>query len=386
MYKVDRFIELTLSESCNLNCVYCYERSKSNRLMSLEIAKEIITQEMNSSITQGHQTVIIYFHGGEICLHFERLKEICEWMWEKNWDIKYRCAAATNGTLVHGHIQKWFRTNAHRFELALSLDGNKAMHNTNRNLSYDRIDLDFFKSTWPHTYVKMTISPKTIHNISDGVIDVITKGFKLSANLAYGCDWSNEQMKYAFAAEMQKLVRFFVSHPEYEPPQNLLQKKLIPLGRCIYTKETIRPIKHCGAGEGMSCYDMDGGKYPCHLFMPSSSDGNERKFSLENISIDDITFDKTCQECSLISLCSTCIGSAFIKHGRLHKAPEDICDYRKIEILSYSTLLFEMLKDKDSYKLTKKMTDVEAALSQIAIAHIQDTLRDSIIKYLPDAD
>lgn len=385
MYKIERQIQLTLSESCNLNCVYCYERSKSHRVMSLEKAKDIITREMESSAQKGHQAVLIYFHGGEICLHFERLKEICEWIWATDWNIRYKCAAATNGTLVHGHIQDWFRENSHRFDLGLSLDGNKQMHDTNRSFSYDKIDLDFFKSTWPNIYVKMTISPHTIWNISDGVIDIVSKGFKVSANLAYGIGWSDERMKYAFASEMQKLVDFFLAHPEFEPPQNLLQKKLIPLGRCIYTEEPLRPIKHCGTGEGMICYDMDGNKYPCQMFMPSTSSGEKYECAFDKITIDDIVFDEECHSCSLISLCSTCIGSAFIEFGKLFKGPGDICDYRKIEMLSYSALMFEMLKNKENYALTKNLTEVEVALTHIAIAHIQNTVGSSnVIKYLPE--
>lgn len=387
MYKIERYIELTLSEACNLNCVYCYERNKSSKVLSLEKAKDIITREMENSIRQGHHAILIYFHGGEICLHFNRLKEICEWMWDVDWDIQYRCAASTNGTLVHGHIQEWFRKNSHRFELALSLDGNKMMHDVNRSLSYDKIDLDFFISTWPHSYVKMTISPHTIWNISKGVIDIVSKGFKMSANLAYGCDWSDERMKYAFASEMQKLVDFFVAHPEYEPPKNLLQKKLIPLGRCIYTEEPLRPIKHCGTGEGMNCYDMNGNKYPCQMFMPSTSSDKKYECAFDKITIDDIVFDEDCKSCSLISLCSTCIGSAFIEFGKLYKGPGDICDYRKIEMLSYSALMFKMLQNKEDYALTKNLTEVEVALAHIAIAHIQNTLRSSdVIKYLPEND
>lgn len=375
-YKIERQIQITLSEGCNLNCIYCYEKQKSSKVIDLDLAKKIITTELNSAIEDGLKAVLIYFHGGEICLHFDRLKEICEWLWSNNWGIKYMCAATTNGTLIHGEIQDWFKANAHRFELGLSLDGNKEMHNTNRNGSYDNIDKAFFLETYPEMRIKMTISPQTINSLSSGIIDIVTSGFKLSANLAYGCNWSDKTLKHSFAKEMTKLVDFFIKHPEYELPSNILEKNLIPFGRVIYTKETIRPIKHCGSGEGMCCYDMSGNKYPCQMFMPSSS---TKKFEKDAITIDDIIFDGECKHCSLISLCSTCIGSAFIEYGKLIKTPGDLCDYRKIEILTYSKLMFEMLKNKGLYKSTKELTDKEIALIKIAIIHIQSTLITSNI-------
>ena len=379
MYKIERHIQITLSEGCNLNCGYCYEKNKSQKVLDFELAKSIIISEFNSAIRAGCKAVLLYFHGGEICLHFERLKEICEWLWDNEWNIKYRCAATTNGTLIHGYIKDWFKVNAHRFELGLSLDGNREMHNINRSGSYDRIDKEFFKSTYPNLCIKMTVSPQTITSLSSGIIDIVSNGFKLSANLAYGCNWSDETLKYTFAEEMKKLVVFFIEHPEYEPPLNLLQKNLIPFGRCIYTKEKIRPIKYCGAGSGMCCYDMEGNKYPCQMFMPSSS---TKYFGKDTIALDDIIFDSDCKECTLISLCSTCIGFAFIEHGRLIKTPGEMCDYRKIEILCYSKLLFEMLKNKDDYNITRKMTETEVALAKVAITHIQNVLRQpKLLKY-----
>ena len=39
-------VMLTVTEKCNLSCVYCYEQNKSLKTMKLETALEIIDNEI----------------------------------------------------------------------------------------------------------------------------------------------------------------------------------------------------------------------------------------------------------------------------------------------------------------------------------------------------
>ena len=41
-------VTITLTQACNLNCIYCYENHKSTKFMSFEKAKEIIDKELTS--------------------------------------------------------------------------------------------------------------------------------------------------------------------------------------------------------------------------------------------------------------------------------------------------------------------------------------------------
>ena len=43
-----RQIFLSVTERCNLNCIYCFEKSKRPDVMSLEKAMEIIEAEMQA--------------------------------------------------------------------------------------------------------------------------------------------------------------------------------------------------------------------------------------------------------------------------------------------------------------------------------------------------
>lgn len=95
-------IQITISEDCNLNCIYCYEKSKSHNVITEQKIKEIILKELASP---GLKQIIIYFHGGEIALHFDIIKNTCEWVWKENFETKVTFAASTNGTLIQDDIK-----------------------------------------------------------------------------------------------------------------------------------------------------------------------------------------------------------------------------------------------------------------------------------------
>lgn len=373
-----REIQLTLCEKCNLNCVYCYEHKKDSTIMDFELAKKIITEEFDYAKLKGIDSLSFSFHGGEIALVFDRLKEICEWIWSKEWGVKYSCSGATNGTLVHGDIQEWFEKNSQRFMLGLSLDGNRVMHNLNRSNSFDLIDLDFFLKTWPNSTVKMTISPMTLGNISEGIKFIVNKGFSVTANLAYGCDWSKDSLKIEYAKELLSLSDFFLKNPLLEPPKKLMQKSLLDLGFSVYTNKFEKPNRGCGSGKYMCCYDMVGNKLPCHLFMPSSA--GDLKYRGSHISDEDIIFSKDCEMCPIYSVCFKCIGFNFTQYGDLKQRHSDMCDLEIIEWYNYTFFLYKMLESKDSYLYTKDLTEAEVGLILKAIVYLQKRIASSNIR------
>lgn len=367
-------IQITISEDCNLNCIYCYEKSKSHNVITEQKIKEIILKELASP---GLKQIIIYFHGGEIALHFDIIKNTCEWVWKENFETKVTFAASTNGTLIQDDIKKWFELHSSDFQLGLSLDGTKEMHDINRNNSFDKIDLHFFKTQWPNQPVKMTISPLTIDKTAEGIIYIINQGFYVSANLAYGCEWNNMELKRAYAKELTKLADFFISNPEIDLPRRPFCKNLELIGKYVVSNKPQRHIKWCGTGEYMVCYSPEGDKYPCQMFMPSS--GNEKGGipMIENIQVSSL-----CNSCCILSICPSCYGYNYINTGILSKAPDGLCDYTKLETLCYSYILSTMLKDANKYKHTRNMSDVSKALCIKGIKYVQETLLLELSDYL----
>ena len=251
---------LYMTESCNLNCTYCYERKKGVLNMPLNVAKEGIISTFQRAVEKKVHYVEILFHGGEPFIAFDRIREICEWVWSRQWPVKYICYATTNGTLIHGEIKEWLMRHKDRFVLGLSLDGTREMHNRNRSNSYDKIDIEFFKDMWSEQGVKMTPSPGTLSSLAEGIIHIHQLGFKRNnCSFATGIDWTVDESgnSISYREELQhqlmKLALFYLDNPDINPVDTI-QIKFTAIAAGIDRLVD----KLCGAGSIMRCWTPDG--------------------------------------------------------------------------------------------------------------------------------
>jgi len=140
-----RTVMLTLTEECNLDCVYCYEHNKTSNEMSKDLVFKIIENELQDNDT----SVEFSFHGGEPFLKFDLMRDVAEYFWGKyNPENKYVFFSSTNGTLLTEEIKNWLFEHKDHFWCGLSFDGTEAMQNKNCSNSASNIDLDFFAKTW----------------------------------------------------------------------------------------------------------------------------------------------------------------------------------------------------------------------------------------------
>ena len=98
------------------------------------------------------------------------IKKVYDYTLAKYSNESFIFYATTNGALLNDEMKSWFSAHKDTFVLGLSLDGTPDTHNYNRSNSYDKIDIDFFKNTWPIQGVKMTISEYTLKDLADNVI------------------------------------------------------------------------------------------------------------------------------------------------------------------------------------------------------------------------
>lgn len=360
-----KVITITLTQSCNLSCVYCYEQYKSPRTIRLETAKRIIDREMEDY--SAFENIEIDFFGGEPFLAFETLKSLTDYINQKYSHAPITLFTTTNGTLVHGEIQDWLRCHSDSLVCCLSLDGTSAMHNINRLSSYDDIDLAFFHELYPQQDVKMTISKETLPYLAEGVIDMHQKGFLVSCNLAYGFDWSDTESAEILERELYKLIDFYLSNPEIEPCS------MLEMGISGAGVKEIEAMRYCGAGLSMKAYDVDGIAYPCQFFMPLSV-GKEKAANAQNITfpkdvIAEEYLDKTCKECVIRSICPTCFGSNYAATGNIYSRDENMCRLTKITMKARS---FFRAKQWELGQL--HLTPTEEQLLLRAIIRIQEEL------------
>lgn len=366
---------LVMTEHCNLQCTYCYERNKKDKtVLSFELAQSVITEAFqNPNFDELH----INFFGGEPLVAFKRITEICEWVWVNEWQKTYMMFATTNGTLVHGKIKEWFAKHKENFVLSLSLDGTPEMHNINRSNSYEDIDIDFFRATWPLQTCKTTISRETIGSMAEGIIYIHKMGFQPNVCPAGGIEWKPTDYDL-FAKEMKKLADFYLENPEILPCSLIT----MPLDHVTQATEYFalsgekRAPNCCGAGKNMFCIDRYGKKYPCQIFLPMSVEKNyDLNAAAKLLSSEDNYSDPKCTNCCLIPVCQTCYGMNYINTGSPFLRNKHDCVFSKIGAKATAYLLSNMITNRcKGYYYLKDKNDADILDMIKGITLINDTL------------
>lgn len=357
-------ILLTITEACNLDCIYCYEDYKSSKVMDFDTAINIINHEL--SLLPDGITLDVSFMGGEPFLNFALIKEIYDYYESQGISrIKYTCSS--NGTLIHGDIKEWIRERFPKFSYNLSFDGIKKVQDYNRSNSFDDIDLQFYVDLYGrgNGLVKMTLHPDTISYLAQSVQYIHALGLYPVVNCAYGVSWTNKDVLIAYKQELLKLIQFYLSHPDI-PPCSLLNENL----RVLAYETNFKPW--CGIDK-MTVYDTDGKSYPCHYFqdltLGEMLSNTIPKFDTEKL-LD--LMDPVCQSCKLISLCPTCFGSNYKTTGTFGKRDLNVC--KTVQIQLYATSIFQLERIKKYGLENLGLSDVEQKELCVGIKTISENI------------
>lgn len=304
-----KHISLSITERCNLNCIYCFEKSKLKSSMAFETAIKVLTYELENS--PGYDEISCDFMGGEPFLEFELIKKVCEYFWTRENAKKISFYTTTNGTLVHGEIKEWLKQHKDKFMCMLSLDGQAESHNHNRSNSFDRIDIPFFLAMWPVTKVKAITSKDTLGQLCDNIIFLHELGFKnVEMKLAYGFDWNDKSVNDILREQLNKLKPYYLCHEDIKPC-SLLNVDFLKV------THSGKPIqKWCNAGEKTVSYDMQGTRYPCRYFqdlVKGKHITHEEIWQYDYLSIQN-TLRGRCVDCKIRDLCRTCYAYNFELH------------------------------------------------------------------------
>ena len=328
--KTTRVCTLMITHACNLNCTYCFEKYKSSKKMTFEVAKNILKNEFKTYKGDiKSERLAIELFGGEPLTNFSLIKDIYEWTKSQALPFNYIFQITTNGTLLSSNIKQWLKERKDDFRIVMSVDGTEVMQQTNRGCKISDLPITFIKEPWPNSYFKLTLSSETLHSYSNGIISLYEQGFKIASSLAEGQKWK-ENDDIVYRHELEKIAEYFLNHPEkdLEHPFNFLFKE--------YTDKRINekiPHKNCGCGTTIAMYDIDGKLYPCHLFLPMVH-GN--KNILENIKNVDFTntstlIDKQCASCSILKVCKTCYGYNYSQRNNITSRDKGMCKLRLVE-------------------------------------------------------
>lgn len=324
-----------LTHSCNLNCVYCFQKHRDSATMTLEVAKSVIDRIFDN-IPDGICGVEIGFFGGEPLLKFDLIKEIFAYTCSKKRKVKYVLFATTNGTLLTEEMKNWFAVHKKRFKLLLSLDGTRETHNYNRSGSFEKIDLEFFLKNWPSKKVKMTLSEYSLPRLAEDIKFIHSRGFKnvSGVNLALGTfDWSDDNYLKLLAPQFKELVKFYLDNDE-------LKNQMLDRDIALCEVKEQKKRKWCSAGDNYIFFDIDGKKYPCSFFSPMTFSEEElsniMEFDFTNI--DNVVDEYCLKNCYIYSICPSCIAENYLNNKTLNIRDKSRCKIQKLLALFIADL------------------------------------------------
>jgi sulfatase maturation enzyme AslB (radical SAM superfamily) len=325
---------LCITHECNLNCVYCYQNHDVSK-MSFETAKACIDWIFSHipSNTEGMEIDLI---GGEPLNEFPLLKNIVEYTRLKYTTDDYEFTLLTNGTLLNDQMKMWFNDNKDKVVLGLSLDGSKETHDSNRNNSFDKIDIGFFVKTYSIPMVKMTLSEYSLPYLAENIEFIHSLGFKdIRGGYLYTgtFNWNSDKYIKILLPQLIQLVNFYVTNDSLNLPQVLDQN----LTLC---ENPHKDKKCCDIGTGEVFFDVDGTRRLCHYITPMTFS----QIDLKNIETTDFTneenfVDYDCfNNCYIYPICISCPGADYLNNKTFKQRNKNHCRIQKLFALFIADL------------------------------------------------
>lgn len=134
-----KMMYLILTNSCNLNCSYCFlennpyyneKRSHMSEDIAMLAASKYCTYIQNNGI----KSPLIVLYGGEPLINFETIKKVIGYISENVENPQY--SLITNGTLLTDEICSFLKK--YNVNVGISIDGTKELHDKNRPFRRDR--------------------------------------------------------------------------------------------------------------------------------------------------------------------------------------------------------------------------------------------------------
>ena len=361
--KEARFQELILTDSCNLNCKYCFQKDfHSNNVMSKETIKSFFD---NVLLNSGNEKTIISLFGGEP-------------IQSKTLDIRYYILELINNYKLNDKVILYVTSNTYNINDKEIEWINKAKKITNNNL-YWQTSLDGLKEY--NDQNRVTLNNK-------GTFDVVIKNLKTVSSLigkdrtsintvltesnieglADWCKYLEEELlnKYIFnvtfridqskndsisLSERLKIQKAYTKVADYFK-QGLISHKLV---KNVFNEKVASyedditeqkdEFSSCGMCNNMLVVNYNGDIVPCHIFENDEKNYNDivitnvkdmkfnndiRKIYQTFGSVDkQYSEDKNkyCYQCPLKLSCTRCKYEHYVVNGDVSKTLKYTCQY-----------------------------------------------------------
>jgi uncharacterized protein len=343
-------LELELTNSCNLRCVYCYSENRRRERKNIKesVAKDAVDYFITRLKGTPYYFNLGFFGSGESTLNWNLLTTITEYAREecKENDVKLNVTIGnTNGTTFDTESKiQWVVSNLAMINVAL--DGPEQIHNSNRpdrnNRGTFRLILDFMRKVDAKIAlgIKCTVNNNNVKYMKDLVEMLHEEHLRITNGINFGIAFylhgSNSQKEYSY------LHHFY---DEYKKAEEAGKKYNIPISS-VFSMDLRKPhIFHCGANGKTLYVDVNGRVSICPVgnnddkdnpFVVGQFDEREKRFVLDEKKLTRIQGRsvermKECQDCFAKYHCAgDCLALSYYTRGSLYKKFGKKCDlFRK---------------------------------------------------------
>ena len=331
-----------MTENCNLNCDYCYEKHHPQGFVSEEVKYRVVKLFQEGQMNLQASSHTISFFGGEPLLEFDAMVDFISWL-ESTIPRKFNYSITTNGTLITPEIAQYLKEKD--FGMLFSIDGDETAMIARSN-SYHEAVAGFrnLQDVGILPEANMTFTPEQMPRWRDNIEHVLDLGFK-KFNLN-----RQEMARYSFDEVLSVMTKFFSHYCENWYPLGIRNSNIQKAFRAIANKGT--PFTSCGAGKGFVAISPKGEVYPCHhmIQMPPT------KLSLEGTSVRsdmkgwweqlNTKNNEDCQSCFIKDIChSSCPAVNALARGDFLLPEPNGCSFTKAEMLAAQIVYAQTDKD-----------------------------------------
>lgn len=256
-----------LTDSCNMNCKYCYEKDMHfNREISFENIKKIIDREIKNKSKES----IITFFGGEPLLKKNLIYKTVNYINSKKSKTKFLYNMTTNGTLIDDEFVKFFENNDF-ISLSFSIDGNSISQNENRITKDGKITYEIVSNnakkllSKPEVVVAVPVVTKNnLKYLYNNLCTILEIGFKkISFQFDFTANWNDDDLE-TIKNEFKKISKKYV-----ESMRNENEFHILGIDEKIrsYIDDDMNCNNDCSVGLRGANVGTDGNIYPCMQFM-----------------------------------------------------------------------------------------------------------------------
>jgi len=373
-YKNVKAMSYDLTESCSLNCDYCFTHScHEKKVLDQSIFKKSIEEWCCNSI---HNSLELTWWGGEPYIEFETMKELTKYCKEiaTKYNKSIAFGATTNGVQASDEMLKWIRDN--NIATLISLDGIKEAHDKHRKFpngvgSWDVIykNIQKFKDTKTSFSIRASISVDTLPYLFESFKFYINelKVYAFAFSPVHEDDWNDKAFEI-LEEQLDKIIDYAIKIKKEKD----ISVDLYHINQNV--KALLKPKKKddffnpCGAGNTFFGMAVDGTIWPCHRFNKHGLSFEERikKEACVGYYDKDLTYidlkspvladvltllpniNDHCKDCIIQKYinCNTgCVATNYDLTGCSTKCLNSNCVYQKILLDKAKEFIYKLLKN-----------------------------------------